>query len=85
MDIKRKNDVASWAHSKIPGFENFTAFVRFLTEKRFIILFALAAIVLLFFFWSYIKMLVVMAIFIVLAAMSMLYNRWIKVSLALSL
>ncbi|MBI2580425.1 hypothetical protein HYV85_01305 [Candidatus Woesearchaeota archaeon] len=81
MDSRRKNDVASWAHSKIPGFENFTAFVRFLIEKRLIILFALAAIVLLFFFWNYLKVLVVMAMFIAIGAMSMLYNRWIKVSL----
>src|SRR3989338_407489 len=81
MDSRRKNDVASWAHSKIPGFENFAALVRFLFEKRLIILLALAAAVLLFFFWSYVKMLVVMAMFIAIGAMSMLYNRWIKVSL----
>ena len=82
MDL-RKKDVAAWAHSKIPGFENFTAFVSFLVEKKLIILFALAAIVLLFFFWSYIKVLVVMAMFIAIGAMSMLYNRWIKVSLGI--
>lgn len=80
MDSGRKDDVASWAHSKIPAFENFTAFVRFLVEKRLIILFALAGVVLLFFFWSYIKVFFVMGAFIALAAFSMLYNRWIKVS-----
>ncbi len=81
MDSKGKNDVAAWAHSKIPGFENFAAFVRFLFEKRLIILLALASAVLLFFFWSYIKVFFVMGAFIALAAFSMLYNRWIKVSL----
>ena len=77
----RKKDVAAWPRSKITGFENFTTFVRFLVEKRLIILLALAAAVLLFFFWSYVKVLVVMAMFIAIGAMSMLYNRWIKVSL----
>ncbi len=81
MDSRRKNDIAAWAHSKIPGFENFTAFARFLIEKRLIIFLALAAAVLLFFFWSYIKVFFVMGAFITLAAFSMLYNRWIKVSI----
>lgn len=81
MDSRGKNDVAAWAHSKIPGFENFTAFARFLIEKRLIILLALVTLVLLFFFWSYIKLFFVMGAFIALAAFSMLYNRWIKVSL----
>ena len=81
MDSKRKNNVASWAHSKIPSFENLAAFVRFLAEKRLIIFFTLATVVLLFFFWGYIKVLVVIITFTALAALSMLYNRWIKVSL----
>ena len=81
MHSKRKSDVVSWAHSKIPGFENFAALLRFLIEKRPIILFALAAAVVLFFFWSYVKVILVMAIFIALGAVSMLYNRWVKESL----
>lgn len=81
MESRRKNDVASWAHSKIPGFENFTAFARFLVEKKLIILLAIAAVVLLFFFWSQVKVIFAMAAFTALAAVSMLYNRWIKVSL----
>ena len=42
-------EVVSWAHSKVPGIESFASFLRLLVEKRFAILFAIAAIVLLFF------------------------------------
>ncbi len=81
MDSGRKKDVASWSRAKVPGLESLASFLRFLIEKRLIVVIALAAVVLLFFFWSYIKMFLVMGAFIALAAFSMLYNRWIKVSL----
>ncbi|MBI2549882.1 hypothetical protein HYV83_01740 [Candidatus Woesearchaeota archaeon] len=77
---RRRQDIVSWAHSKVPSLESFTSLLKFLVEKKFIILFVLAALVLLFFFWAYIKTLVVMVFFIILAAFSMIYNRWIKVS-----
>ena len=80
MDSRRKNDIVSWAHAKVPGLESITSFIRFLIEKKFIALLALAAAVLLFFFWAYVKLLVIMAFFIALGAVSMVYNRWIKVS-----
>ncbi len=80
-----KKDIVSWAHSKVPGLESIGSFFRFLVEKRLIVLFALAALVLLFFFWSYIKVLAVMAIFVALAAASMFYNRWVKVSIGVEL
>ena len=80
MDSRKKNDIVSWAHSKVPGLESFASLLKFLVEKKFIILFVLAALVLLFFFWAYIKTLVVMVFFIILGAFSMIYNRWIKVS-----
>lgn len=81
MDSGRKKDVSSWAHSKVPGLESITSFVRFIIEKKLMMLFALAAVALLFFFWSYIKMFLVMGAFIAIAAFSMLYNKWIKVSI----
>lgn len=77
---RRRHDIVSWAHSKVPSLESFASFLKFLVEKRFIILLVLAALVLLFFFWAYIKTLVVMVFFIILGAFSMIYNRWIKVS-----
>ena len=80
MDSGKKKDIVSWSHSKVPGLESFNSFARFLVEKKFIVLLALAALVLLFFFWAYVKLLAVMAFFIVAAAASMLYNKWIKIS-----
>lgn len=80
MDSGRKKDIVSWAHSKVPGLESLNSFIRFLTEKKLIVFLAIAAVVLLFFFWAYIKLLAVMAFFIALGAASMIYNRWIKVS-----
>ena len=80
MDSGKKASMVSWSHSKVPGLESFNSFARVLVARRLIVLLALAAVVLLFFFWAYVKLLVVMAFFIALGAVSMLYNRWIKVS-----
>ena len=85
MDSGKKRDIVSWSHSKVPGLESFNAFTRFLVEKKFIVLLGIAALVLLFFFWAYIKLLAVMVFFITLASVSMLYNRWIKVSVGVEL
>ena len=85
MDSRRKNDIVSWAHAKVPGLESITSFIRFLIEKKLIVLLAIAAAVLLFFFWAYVKLLAVMAFFIALGAFSMVYNRWIKVSVGVEL
>lgn len=85
MDSRRKNNIVSWAHAKVPGLESITSFIRFLIEKKFIALLAIAAAVLLFFFWAYVKLLAVMAFFIALGAFSMVYNRWIKVSVGVEL
>ncbi|MBI2143895.1 hypothetical protein HYU17_01955 [Candidatus Woesearchaeota archaeon] len=82
---KKKNDLVAWAHSKVPGLENLASFIRFLIERRLIALFMLAALVLLFFFWNYIKVIIVMVFFIAIGTVSMLYNRWIKVSLGVEL
>ncbi len=77
----KKKDLASWAHSKVPAFESFSSFLRFLVEKRMAVFAAFVSLLLLIFFWSYIRMAIAMALFIALAAVSMLYNRWIKVSI----
>ncbi len=83
--LEKKKNVTSWAHSKIPALENISSLFRFLIEKRFIVLLLIASLVLLFFFWNYVKVIVIMAIFIALAAFSMLYNRWIKASIGIEL
>lgn len=79
-DSGKKKGLSAWSHSKVPALENFSTFARFLVEKRIAILLGLAALFLLIFFWNYIRMVLVMGFFIALAAVSMLYNRWIKIS-----
>ena len=81
MDSGKKKDMVSWAHSKVPGLGSLNSFIRSLFERRLFILIALAAAVLLFFFWGYVKAIVVMTFFIILGAVSMIYNRWVKLSL----
>ncbi|MBI2143407.1 hypothetical protein HYU20_03650 [Candidatus Woesearchaeota archaeon] len=80
MDSHKKRDAVSWAHAKVPGLESLTSFLKFLVEKKLIVVMAVAAAVLLFFFWAYVKLLAVMAFFIAIAAVSMIYNRWVKLS-----
>ena len=81
MDSGRKRDIISWAHSKVPGLDSLNSLIRFLFERRLFVLFAIAAAVLLFFFWGYVKIIAIMMFFIILGAVSMIYNRWIKLSL----
>lgn len=85
MDSQRKNDIVSWAHAKVPGLESLTSFLKFLIEKKLIVPFAIAAAVFLFFFGAYIKLLAAIAFFIFLGAISMIYNRWVKVSIGVEL
>lgn len=80
MDSRRKRDAVPWAHAKVPGLESLASFLKFLVEKKLIVVIAIAAAVLLFFFWAYVKLLAVMAFFIALGAVSMVYNRWVKLS-----
>ncbi len=80
-----RKGIVSWSHSKVPGLESLNSFAKFLVGRRFIVLLTLAALVLLFFFWAYVKLLAVMAFFIALGAASMFYNRWIKVSVGVEL
>ncbi len=80
MDSRRKNNIVSWAHAKVPGLESLASFFKFLIEKKLIVVIAIVAAVLLFFFWAYVKLLAVMAFFIALGAVSMIYNRWVKLS-----
>ncbi len=83
MESGKKKDLASWAHSRVPDLQSLGSFVRFLFERRLAVLFVIAAAVLLFFFWGYVKTLAMMAFFIVLGAVSMVYNRWLKLSLGI--
>ncbi len=80
MDSGKKTDIASWSRAKVPGLENLTSFARFMAKKKFIVLLVLAALVSFLFFWAYVKLLAAMAFFIALGAVSMIYNRWIKIS-----
>lgn len=67
--------VKSWAKSHIP----------FFWEKRIIIALAILAIIFLYVFREIVGMLTVMALFIIIGILSMMYNRWIKVSLGVEL
>ncbi len=82
---RQRKAAIEWAHSKVPGLETFANLLRFLVEKRLIVLLGIAAFALLFFFWAYVKALFVMAAFIALGAASMAYNRWVKLSLGVEL
>ena len=81
MESGKKNDLVSWAHSRVPGMQSLGSFVKLLSERRLAVLFVIAAAVLLFFFLGYVKTLSIIAFFIVLGAVSMIYNRWLKLSL----
>lgn len=70
-----RKDVKVWAKSRIP----------FFWERRVAVVLAVAAVVILLLFRSFVEMLAVMALFIALGIMSMMYNRWVKVSLGVEL
>ncbi|MBI2664238.1 hypothetical protein HYX10_02745 [Candidatus Woesearchaeota archaeon] len=67
--------IKAWAKSKFP----------FLIEKRISIALAIAALLLVFLFKDFFQAIAVMAAFIVIGIFSMIYNRWIKVSLGFEL
>ena len=70
-----RRDVKSWAKSPIP----------FIWEKRIMIAFIILAVIFTFFFWTFVKTLLVMGVFIVIGVASLMYNRWVKVSLGFEL
>jgi len=74
LKFKRSN-ISELAKSKIP----------FLLEKRLAIVFVISAILLLYLFRHIVEVVAVMAAFIVVGILSMMYNRWIKVSLGFEL
>src|SRR3989338_2485885 len=85
FDGRKKEDAVSWARSRVRGLENPSSLLQLLFEKRAAAVFMVALFVLMFFFWSQLKVLAVMAFFIALGAVSMLYNRWVRVSLGFEL
>jgi uncharacterized membrane protein len=87
MKVKERKgkDLESWAHSRIPELEGLKPLMSFLFEKRFAVVLGIAAIILLFFFWKQIEVFVIGAVFIALAAVSMIYNRWVKTSVGIEL
>ncbi len=70
-----RSEVKAWAKSRIP----------FFWKKRVSIALAIASLALLFLFRNLVEMLAVMALFIALGIASMMYNRWIKISLGVEL
>ena len=70
-----RREVKSWAKSRIP----------LIWRKRYTIAAAAAALILLYLFSSFVKMILVMAVFILLGVVSLIYNRWIKTSLGVEL
>ena len=75
MVIYNRKEVKSWAKSKIP----------FLWEKRVSIGLAMLALLFLYLFRDVVQMIIIMAVFIALGTTSLLYNRWIKLSLGFEL
>ncbi len=65
--------IKAWAKSQFP----------FFWKKRVSVALVIVSIILLFFFRNFVEMLVVMAFFIALGIASMMYNRWIKISLGI--
>jgi len=70
-----RKQLSDLAKSKLP----------FLWEKRIGIFFVIAAVLLLYLFRSIVEVIAVMAVFIVIGVVSLMYNRWIKVSLGFEL
>ena len=70
-----RSAVKGWAKSQIPLF----------WERRLFIAVGVAAFLLLYFFRGVVEVFAVMAAFIVLGVASLMYNRWIKVSLGFEL
>ncbi len=68
-------DVSAWAKSRLP----------FFWKSRAAIFLAIVSLALVLLFHNVVEMLVVMALFIGLGIMSLMYNRWIKVSLGFEL
>lgn len=76
MGVKYSREgIKSWARSPIP----------FLWERRITIGLIIPAVILVFLFWNFVERLLVMGGFIVLGVASLMYNRWIKVSLGVEL
>lgn len=70
-----RKKIKGWAKSKIP----------IIWSKRYTIIAVLILLVLLYLFRSFIAMVVVMATFILVGVVSMMYNRWIKISVGVEL
>ncbi len=66
-------EVKAWAKSRLP----------FFWKKRFSIALVIASAAVLFLFRNFIEMLAVMALFIAFGIASMMYNRWVKISLGI--
>lgn len=75
MVIYNRKEIKSWAKSKIP----------FLWEKRVSLAMAMLALLFLYLFRDVVQMIIIMAVFIALGTASLLYNRWIKLSLGFEL
>ena len=70
-----RKEIKSWASSPIP----------FLWERRIIIAFIVPVVIFIFLFWNLVEALLVMGAFIFLGVASLMYNRWVKVSLGVEL
>lgn len=70
-----RSEIKAWAKSRIP----------LLWNRRYVIAASVAGLVALYFFRGLLAMVAVMAAFIVLGVLSMMYNRWVKVSLGVEL
>jgi hypothetical protein len=73
-------EIRSWAKKR---FFTPQQIKKLLWERKGIIIVAAAAVIVFLFFWVYIKAMVVMAALIILGFCSLLYNRFIRISLGL--
>ncbi len=81
----KREELKAWAKSRIKGLENLNSFLKFIWEKKLIILLAVLVIFVLATFWSYVKALLIMALFTALGIASLYYMKFIRFPLGVEL
>jgi hypothetical protein len=80
--MESRDAIRKWAKKQVL---NFRELWQLLWAKKLIVIVGAAVAIILLFFWSYIQAITLMAIFIVVGVVSLLYNRFLKVSLGIEL
>jgi hypothetical protein len=78
----RREQLQAWAKERFLADKELKTL---LWERKGIILLVLAALLILFAFWAYLKVMITLAILIVIGFASLLYNRYLRISLGFEL